>query len=164
MIIPKEKWPPTNRPKGDNMLTIEVPKLATFHLPEGEYQAVITGVRQELKQNQDGAKPFVRMLFDVTVPDITQYDCKAGRSLPLNMHEGSELWNFLAGLLGADYFRQVSGKKINLEALAGMKCLVTLVHYQGNGHKQPMVVVSSIRPLGRDMDLTKLAVKEPQQP
>jgi hypothetical protein len=88
----------------------------------------------------------VRIIFDVDVPSLSQFHCKAARNLQLNFHHGSDLRNFLWGLLGDDFFEAQSGKVVELQTLIGRKCKVVLTHFQGAGFQKPMVIVDRLLP------------------
>lgn len=135
------------------MINIEIPKENTWDLSEGNYRARIKQVKRQIKQTSRGAQEWVRLLFEVTIPSLSHLNCMAGRSLQLNVSPGSDLRNFLEGLLGRAYFRSQSGRNIDLESLCGMECEVQLEHFIGKNHAgedydKPLVVVSRMAPVG----------------
>ena len=129
------------------MLEADVPREISFELPEGQFDAIITGVKPFVKQAAKKTQNWVRFLFTVEVPGMENFDCMAGRNFNLNLKSGSDLRNWLTGLLGKEFFKSKSGTKINLEALTGLKCVVELKHVYGKGdYDKPLVVVETITP------------------
>jgi len=130
------------------MLEVQLPKEQTFHLPEGAHDAVIAEIKPSFKQTGRGKQAWVRILFDVDIRGMEHFHCRAGRSFPLNLKPGSDLYNFLIELLGANFFKERSGEKFDLEAaLVGLECEVELSHFQGDDdYKHPLVVVDRATP------------------
>ena len=78
--------------KGNNMITATIPPDVTFELPEGRYWARISNIKKFIKQAGSGAQDWIRFLFDVKVPGLSErFDAMAGRSFKLNLNRGSEL-------------------------------------------------------------------------
>jgi hypothetical protein len=124
------------------MITIDIPKQITFDLPEGNYAASLERLKVFPKQTGKGIEEWVRLGFDVAVPSMPHLDTKAGRSFKFNLNPGSELRNFLIGLLGPEFFLNLSGQPFDLETLLGTTCEVRLEHFQGKAYDKPMVVVA----------------------
>ena len=91
---------------------------------------------------------WVRIVFLVKIPGMENLTCLAGRGFKLNLNPGSDLRNFLGGLLGAGFFLNGSGKKFDLETLIGRECEVKLEHHQGKGYDKPLVMVAAVYPPG----------------
>ena len=135
-------------PKGNSMITAEIPREVTFDLPEGRYAATVSDVRQVLKQSGTKPQQNIRFLFDVTIPGLSeQMDTMAGRTFKLDLNPGSDLRNWLSGLLGSKFFKERAGQYINFDSLIGNDCEVKLEHLYGNGFDRPLVVVAQIFPV-----------------
>jgi len=130
------------------MIEIEVPKEITFELPEGNFAARISNVKVCPKQTAKGMEDWVRILFEVKIPGMEHLNTLAGRNFKLNLHPGSDLRNFLGGLLGVRFFLNTSGQKFNLETIIGMECEVKLEHFTGKDYEKPLVVVAAVFPPG----------------
>ena len=142
------------------MIQIEIPKETTFDLPEGCFKAQVSGVRQFIKQTSRGAQEWVRFLFDVQVPGLSyRLNTVAGRSFKLDVNPGSDLRNFLVGLLGQQFFADRSGQKVDLEGLNQTDCEIQLDHYCGRDFEKPLVVVSRVAAPGS----LKLTQATPEQ-
>jgi hypothetical protein len=129
------------------MIEIQVPKETTFDLPEGCYRALVTDVRQQVKQNKEGMQDWVRIVFRVEIDGWNEYfNPMAGRSFKLDLNGGSDLRNFLGGYLGQQYFVERSGQRIDLDGLRGAECEVELQHQWTPKHKRPLVVVAKMVP------------------
>ncbi|MEI6393268.1 MAG: hypothetical protein WCT12_19460 [Verrucomicrobiota bacterium] len=128
------------------MIDIYVANEITFDLPEGNFAGKIDSVKVFPKNSRKGMEDWIRILFLVEVPGMENLHTMAGRNFKLNLHSGSELRNFLRGLLGGQFFLNVSGQKFDLESLIGRDCAVKLEHYRGKNYDKPMVVVASISP------------------
>ena len=114
------------------MIQIEIPKETSFDLPEGCYKSQVSGVRPIIKQTSRGSQDWVRVLFDVQVPGLSErLEAMAGRNFKLDVNPGSDLRNFLVGLLGQQFFADRSGQKVDLESLVGKECEIQLEHYWG---------------------------------
>jgi len=120
-----------------------IPRETTFELPEGNYAASISGLKKFTKQSNKGIQEHVRLSFDVNIPSRANFVNKAGRNFKKDFNNGSDLRNFLTGLLGRKYFHNLSGKQMNLESLVGMKCELELEHYSNGEYEHPMVMVNS---------------------
>lgn len=145
---------PTISTQNPGSLELWLPKEIYFQLPEGNYLARIRKLKPKIKQTSRGAEDWVRVIFEVEIPSLSHLNCIAGRNLALNLNAGSDLRNFLEGLLGRQFFVNHSGRKIDLETLCGRECEVTLEHFFGRDYDNPMVVVSRIAPVGT-MQLTE---------
>lgn len=133
------------------MVIITLDKEVTFELPEGEYAAQLSGIKPFIKQTSRGKQDWIRLLFDVKIPDMQDLDCRAGRNFSLNFKTGSDLRNFLTSVLGAEFFKNNSAKNIDLEKiLVGQNGVVTLRHFTGVGYEKPMVVVETFEVEGKD--------------
>jgi hypothetical protein len=134
--------------KGKQMLIVDIPKEATFNLPEGRYVAKISSLKPSIKQAGLGSQNWIRILFDVHVPGLSErFDTRAGRNFKLDFNSGSELRNFLTGLVGRDFFLQNSGGKVDLESLVNTGCEVELEHSYGKGYDKPHVNVVKVHPV-----------------
>ncbi len=137
------------------MIEVIIPKEVTFDLMEGNFSARIINVKPLMKQSGDGPQDWVRFLFAVRVPGMSHLTCMAGRNFKLDLNPGSELRNWLSGLLSSRFFKENSGKKIDLESLIGRECEIVLEHYQGAKFDKPMVIVAELYPPG-SLKLTEL--------
>jgi hypothetical protein len=141
------------------MRNIYIPPEVAFDLPEGKYKAVITTVRTFTKQSKRGAQEWVRILWEVEVPQLKHLDCRAGRNFQHSLKPGSDLRNFLTGLLGNQFFTAKSGTSFDLESLVETKCVIHLEHVYGNGdYDRPLVLVSQIEP--RTEGISTTAIQE----
>jgi hypothetical protein len=130
------------------MITANIPREVTFELPEGGYRAHISGFRPFIKQARQGPQDWLKILFDVQIPGLSErFDTRAWRSFKLSLSPGSELRNWLIGLLGKEYFKERSGQQMSLDSLVSTECEVELEHFYGKGYEKPLVVVASIRPV-----------------
>jgi hypothetical protein len=127
-----------------NMINVQFDKQKTFNLPEGTFNAVISKVASRKKLDGDDGQECVRILFDVEVPSLSNLDCMAGINLPLQLHQGSELYNFLKRLFGSEFVKEMSGKNFNLETLVGTECVVELVHCHTSKYEKPLVKVAAV--------------------
>lgn len=125
----------------------EIPREKNFDLPEGRFKAHISNLTPQIKQAGSGPQDWVRISFGVTVPRLSErYDTMAGRNFKWDFNPGSDLRNFLSGLLGKEWFAQRSGQNVCFDSLVGMECEVELEHKQGEGYDKPLVLVTNIRP------------------
>lgn len=130
------------------MITVTLDKEVTFALPADKYVATVTGIKLFTKQTAKGKQDWIRILFDVEVPGMRDFDCRAGRNFQLSFKSGSDLRNFLTPFLGPDFFYANSSKTVDLERLlVGMKGEITLTHFSGEGYEKPLVIVEAIEPL-----------------
>ena len=126
------------------MLNVTLEKEVTFQLPEGDYAAQLTGIKQFNKQSGRGNQDWVRLLFSVTVPGMQDLDCRAGRNFVLSFKSGTDLRNFLTPVLGQEFFKINSAKSIDLEKiLVGLHGVVSLSHFTGVDYDKPLVVVDA---------------------
>ncbi len=138
---------PNHNEKDSTMITAEIPRDTTFQLPEGEFVARIAAIKRMVRQSGDGPQDWVRFLFDVQVPGLSERsDAMAGRNFKLDLNQGSELRNWLTEFLGPVFFKEHAGEPFRLDSLIGIDCVVQLVHFQGTGYKKPLVVVAHIFP------------------
>jgi hypothetical protein len=75
-------------------------------------------------------------------------NCMAGRNFNQNLNLGTDLRNWLEGLLGRRFFMDRSGKTINLEEPIQSEFEVTLEHFWRKDHETPHVTVARIAPAG----------------
>lgn len=141
------------------MLEVEIPKEITFDLPVGNYRATIVNIKPMFRQGGDGAHEWIRFLFEVQIRSLSAYTCMAGRNFKLDLNPGSELRNWLTGLLGGRFFTDRSGTSMDLEKLIGTRCDVVLQHYQTPKYDKPMVLVAEVHPAGT-LDLTEPAMDD----
>lgn len=129
------------------MINIQLDKEITFDLPIGAFRAKIIKVKKYPKQTRKGPQDWARINFEVQIPGMERFECRAGRNFPLSFKSGSDLRNFLTPILGADFFLKNSASTIDLEGvLLGKEGTVLLNHYQGDGYDDPAVVVESFEP------------------
>ena len=129
------------------MIEVTIDKQIRFDLPEGWFESQITGLKPSNKQTAKGTQPWCRINFEVEVPGMRDYDCRAGRNFQLSLKPGSDLRNFVLPVLGAEFFTLNSCKTVNLEAeLVGMRVLAQLRHYHGDGYEKPLTIVEQIKP------------------
>ena len=139
---------PGDNQKGKNMLIVDIPKEVSFDLPEGRYAAKISSLKPLIKQAGQGPQDWLRILFDVHVPGMSEkFDARAGRSFKLDFNPGSELRNFLTGLLGRGFFQRHSGGKVDLDSIVDTECEVELEHFYGKGYDKPHVNVVRVCPV-----------------
>lgn len=139
---------PSHNQKEHNMITADIPREVTFELPEGQYRASISGLKPYTRQSGRGPQNWIRILFDVHIPGLSEsVDTRAGSNFKLDLNPGSELRNWLTGLLGKEFFKKRSGQKISLDALLNTECEIELGHFYGAGYEKPLVVVARIRPV-----------------
>jgi len=138
---------PSHNEKEHSMITADIPRETSFELPEGRYRANISGLKPFTKQAGRGPQDWIKIYFEVHIPGLSErFDTRAWRSFKLSLTPGSELRNWLAGLLGQDYFKERSGQQMSLDSLLNTECEVELEHFYGQGYEKPLVVVASIRP------------------
>lgn len=150
---------PRHNQKGKNMIIADIPKDVTFDLPEGRYRARISKLKSFDKQTARGLQPWIRILFEVTVPGLSEkIETLAGRSFKMNFNTGSELRNFLSGLLGRQFFQKNAGEKVSLDSLLGTECEVGLVHAHDDRYDRPLVVVANLYPISLASPVLKMEV------
>lgn len=130
----------------ESLTSAEIPRDATFDLPEGTFAAKIKTVKPQMKQSKDKPNREVKFILDVNVPSITSHECMAARAFALNYSRGSDLRNFLTPLLGEEFFIKHAGKKFDARSLEGMGCRVVLSHAHNPAYKNPLVVVENLLP------------------
>src|SRR4051794_12747134 len=113
---PDNKAANVRREKRSQRKLLTVPRSLSFDLPEGTFDAVVSAIKYSVKPTKKGAEDWVRILFDVHVPDHTENSrTMAGRNFKLTLNEGSDLRNFLTGILGDEFFKSHEGDAIDLE-------------------------------------------------
>jgi len=139
--------------KGHYMLNIELEKEITFDLPIGVHTATLTQVKVFHKQAAKGKQDWIRLLWEVQVKGMERLDCRAGRNFLLSFKSGSDLRNFLAPILGQDFFKANSAKTIDLEKLlVGSTGKVTLHHFCGADYDKPLIIVEAFEPIQEGKD------------
>lgn len=129
------------------MINVELDKEVTFDLPPGLFGAALTQIKTYPKQTSKGKQDWVRLIFEVEVKGMENLECRAGRNFPLSFKAGSDLRNFLAPILGSEFFKTNSAKKLDIEGvLIGKRGTVTLSHFLGQNNDKPFVVVESFEP------------------
>ena len=143
-------------PQPDN--TIAVPKQTSFHTPTGLHNATIRSVSQKFRQATDSSTPFIRIVFNVQVPNA-HLDYLAKLDVAANMHEGSDLWNIICRLLGRRALQDCSGSTFDLNRLVGLACDIEIDHVRGQEERYafPLVIVTDLREAGT-------LVRAPQTP
>ena len=131
-----------------NTLEIEVPKQRTFHLPEGNFLATLREIKPMQEQKGNKAKPRLRFLFEVSVPSLRRFEAYAGRNFDKDLRKGSDLYQFLEAWHGAGFVEKHSGGRLDLNKLLDKPCEVALVHWEDKAYDQPLVIISSIHPVG----------------
>jgi hypothetical protein len=126
------------------MIESTIPREVTWDLPEGNYPAKLIRMKKEIKQSRQGPKEMVKFYFEVDVPSLPHLNCMAGRRFENSLNPGSDLRNWLEGLLGRQYFLNRSGQKIDLEALIETECEVALEHFFGRDYDTPHVTVARV--------------------
>jgi hypothetical protein len=127
-----------------------VGKDSTFKLPQGRYKSEV--VQYSVKEGGQGKgnKPIGTILFEAEVPGMENYECLARKVMPVDLKAGSPMRNFLATLLGSDYFNGKSNQAIDLrQVLVGKKCEVELVHakHDEDRYDFPLVEIAAVHPL-----------------
>ena len=137
---------PSLRTKANDMIEVPIPQDVCFDLPEGVYRARVDTLKRFTKQTSRDSQQWIRILFEVQVPGISErWIAKAGKNFKLDLNHGSELRNFLTGLLGKEYFKDHSGAQADLAQLEGVNCCIELRHVRGRNHDKPFVDVAGIR-------------------
>ena len=140
-----------------NLITI--PKDVKFELPEGRYRASICGYRTQKNYTDNGLEEKAIILFDVQVPGLENFDCRARKLLDLDLSSGSDMRYFLSGLLGREFFSSRSNQSVDLEReLVGKPCEISLFHKRTPStkkHKFPFVDVDYMRPVTVGLQLER---------
>jgi len=138
---------PSHNQKVNNMITAEIPREVSFDLPEGRYRARISNIKPKMKQAGSGPQEWIKFIFEVEVPGLSEkFNTMAVRAFRLDLNQGSELRNWLTGLLGRQFFKEHSGQPMSFDSLTGLECEIDLEHFQGNGYDQPLVVPARLFP------------------
>jgi hypothetical protein len=139
---------PSHNQKQHHMITATIARDTSYDLPEGGYRARISGLRPFFKQAGQGPQDWIRIFFEVHIPGLSEnLDARAARNFKLDLSPGSELRNWLTGLLGKEYFKEHSGQQMSLDSLLNTECEVDLEHFYGEGYQKPHVAVARIRPV-----------------
>jgi hypothetical protein len=128
-------------------ITKKIPPVTTFDLPEGLYHATLTQYRPMTKQTKKGPQEWVRLLFEVQIPEMANQIPCAGRNFQLDLNAGSDLRNFLEVWLGSDFFKEKSNQELNFDTLMGKGADVKLSHYLGGDYEKPLVIIDNAFPL-----------------
>lgn len=124
----------------------KIPAVKTFDLPAGLYHATLTQCRPTIKQSKKGPQEWVRLVFEVKVPDMVDQIPCAGRNFLLELNPGSDLRNFLEVWLGEEFFKANSNKELDFDTLVGNEGDICLSHYQGEEFERPLVVIDNVFP------------------
>ena len=136
----------------------KIPAVKTFDLPAGTYQATLTQIKATTKQARKGPQEWVRLIFDVEIPEMcNQLPC-AGRNFVFDLNPGSDLRNFLEVWLGSDYFKARSNQDFDIETLVGLRGDIKLSHYLGGDNSKPFVNIDNVFPI----DSLRLTEPKPQ--
>ena len=128
-------------------ITEKIPAMKTFDLPAGFYEAELTSYKPTIKQTKKGPQKWVRLLFDVKIPEMANQIPCAGRNFQLDLNSGSDLRNFLEVWLGSEFFKARSNQELNFDTLIGLKGDICLSHFKGDEYEKPLVVVDNVFPL-----------------
>ena len=125
----------------------KIPAVKTFDLPAGIYQATLAQCKTMTKQTKKGPQEWVRLLYEVQVPGMTDQVPCAGRNFLLDLNPGSDLRNFFEGWLGADFFSAKSNQDLDFDTLVGRQGDISLSHYLGGDNEKPFVNIDNVFPL-----------------
>ena len=139
-------------------ITKRIPAVKTFDLPAGTYHATLTQYKPMTKQTKKGPVEWVRLLFEVTIPEMANQIPCAGRNFPLDLNAGSDLRNFLEVWLGEDFFKAKSNQELDFDTLIGKEGDIQLSHYLGDDNSKPFVSIDNVFPLNSQ----GLSVSKPQ--
>lgn len=135
------------QPTKNHMITVELDKEITFDLPTGSFNAEIAQLKKFTKQTEKGKEEWLRIIFKVDIKELPNLECRAGKNFQLSFKPGSDLRNFLAPILGPEFFKNNSAQKLDLEKeLMGKAGVVSLSHFVGESNGKPFVVVDSFEP------------------
>lgn len=127
---------------------ITIPREKYYKLNEGRFRSLIQNVTFNKAKGTNGTNCCIH--FEVQVPGMERYECCARAVFPLDLKPGSQLREFLEGLLGAQFFSDRSGQPVDLNAVLRNKdCEIDLVHgpHDEERFDWPMVLVTKARPI-----------------
>lgn len=127
-------------------IIVKVPAAKTFDLPCGQFRATLDQIKPITKQTKKGPQQWVRLVFQVQVPEMTDQIPCAGRNFPLDLNPGSDLRNFLESWLGSDFFASLSNKDLDFDTLIGKQADICLSHFQGEEYSKPHVNIENAYP------------------
>ena len=136
----------------------KIPAAKTFDLPAGIYAATLTQIKPITKQTKKGTQEWVRLIYEVQVPEMANQIPCAGRNLLLDLNPGSDLRNLLEVWLGQDFFNAKSNQDFDFDTLIGKQGDIQLSHYLGGDNEKPFVSIDNIFPLNSQ----RLTVAKPQ--
>ncbi len=131
-----------------------IPAVKTFDIPAGSYQAVLTQCRPMTKQSKKGPQEWVRLIYEVKVPEMADQIPCAGRNFQLDLNPGSDLRNFLEVWLGSDFFKAKSNQNLDFDTLVGREGDIYLSHYQGEEFERPLVIIDNVFPISSQQPTT----------
>jgi hypothetical protein len=108
-------------------LTVNVPKLTSFHVPQGPHSATIKSASKKRRESGRSSIPIVRLVFAVHIPD-PKFNYLAKVDFEEDLNEGGALWNVLCRLLGRKALEDCSGSQFNLRTLKDLECDVEIEH------------------------------------
>lgn len=90
-------------------------------LDEGVYRAKLAG----LEEDEGEYGPFVKWYFQILEEDYEGQSVRGQSSIPKSFNSATKMWQWAQGLLG----RAIqAGENIDLEALVGKECMITIGH------------------------------------
>ena len=113
------------------------------------------------KQTKKGPVEWVRLLFEVTIPEMANQIPCAGRNFPLDLNAGSDLRNFLEVWLGEDFFKAKSNQELDFDTLIGKEGDIQLSHYLGDDNSRPFVNIDNMFPLNSQRKAEKVQTVAP---
>ena len=128
-------------------ITKKIPAMKTFDLPAGLYRATLIQYKPINKQTKKGLQEWVRLLYEVQIPGMTNQIPCAGRNFILDLNDGSDLRNFLEVWLGDDFFKAMSNQELDFDTLLGKQGDIALTHYLGDDNNKPFVNIDNVFPL-----------------
>ena len=135
--------------KSRSTLTVNVPKLASFHVPRGPHTSTIKSVTRRRKETARSSISIVRFVFSPHIAD-PKFNYLAKIDFKEDMSEGSDLWNVLCRLVGRKALEDCSGGQFNLRSLEGIECDIEIEHvYDGDcEYEFPLVKICDIQRAG----------------
>ena len=125
----------------------KIPAIKTFDLPAGIYSATLTQIKPITKQTKRGPQEWVRLIYEVQVPGMSNEIPCAGRNLLLDLNPGSDLRNFLEVWLGSEFLNAKSNQELDFDTLIGKQGDIQLSHFIGGDNEKPFVNIDNIFPL-----------------
>ena len=125
-------------------ITKKIPAVKTFDLPAGLYHATMTQYKPVTKQTKKGPQEWVRLLYEVQIPEMANQIPCAGRNFMLDLNPGSDLRNFLEVWLGEEFFQ--SNQELDFDTLIGREGVIQLSHYLGDDRDKPFVSIDNVFP------------------